>query len=211
MSKKRERNVVNFGFCFFGTKVLRHCRCFAACQVCLVVCSAAVAVAAASSLAVAYLEALWHCQLRCAGFCGIAFKLIVLHISVATTPAGISHAFKAPQLCSNPFFPLSGCRLLLFYVERRLAACCFRCLSRSQNTSTLRASLFPVAFLWLPPLACCKPPPPPTAASSWPRLRANDDNCFSFSGRGFDFGLSFCFCFCLCFAFARFLLRFFFH
>lgn len=106
---KRERNVVNFGFCFFGTKVLRHCRCCAACQVCLVVCSAAV-VAAASSLAVAYLEALWHCQLRCAGFCGIAFKLIVLHISVATTPAGISHAFKAPQLCSNPFF----CSLVVF-------------------------------------------------------------------------------------------------
>lgn len=50
------------------------------------------------------------------------------------------------------FFLLSGCRLLLFYVERRLAACCFRCLSHSQNTSTLRASLFPVAFHWLPPL-----------------------------------------------------------
>lgn len=52
----------------------------------------------------------------------------------------------------QPFFLLSGCRLLLFYVERRLAACCFRCLSHSQNTSTLRASLFPVAFHWLPPL-----------------------------------------------------------
>lgn len=126
---------------------MRHCRCCAACQVCLVVCSAVVAVAA-----VAYLEALWHCQLRCAGFCGIAFKLIVLHISVATTPAGISHAFKAPQLCSNPFFCFRVARLLLFYVERRLAACCFRCLSHSQNTSTLRASLFPVAFHWLPPL-----------------------------------------------------------
>lgn len=102
------------GFCFFGTKVLRHCRCCAACQVCLVVCSAVVAAAAAFSLAVAYLEALWHCQLRCAGFCGIAFKLIVLHISVATTPAGISHAFKAPQLCSNPFFRF-----------RVAAYCCF--------------------------------------------------------------------------------------
>lgn len=99
------------GSVFLGQKVLRHCRCCAACQVCLVVCSAAVAAAAASSLAVAYLEALWHCQLRCAGFCGIAFKLIVLHISVATTPAGISHAFKAPQLCSNPLF---FCSLVVF-------------------------------------------------------------------------------------------------
>lgn len=135
---------------------MRDCRCCAACQVCLVVCAAvvaAVAAVAAASLAVAYLEALWHCQLCCAGFCGIAFKLIVLHISVATTPAGISHAFKAPQLCSNPFFCFRVARLLLFYVERRLAACCFRCLSHSQNTSTLRASLFPVAFHWLPPLA----------------------------------------------------------
>lgn len=92
---------------------MRHCRCCAACQVCLVVCSAVVAVAAAASLAVAYLEALWHCQLRCAGFCGIAFKLIVLHISVATTPAGISHAFKAPQLCSNPFFCFFGLPLIV--------------------------------------------------------------------------------------------------
>lgn len=96
---------------------MRHCRCCAACQVCLVVCAAvvaAVAAVAAASLAVAYLEALWHCQLCCAGFCGIAFKLIVLHISVATTPAGISHAFKAPQLCSNPFFRF-----------RVAAYCCF--------------------------------------------------------------------------------------
>lgn len=117
---KRERNVVNFGFCFFGTKVLRHCCCCAACQVCLVVCSAAVvaAAASASSLAVAYLEALWHCQLRWAGFCGIAFKLIVLHISMATTPAGISHAFKAPQLCSNPFLFFSVFGLPLIVVLR---------------------------------------------------------------------------------------------
>lgn len=53
--------------------------------------------------------------LRCAGFCGIAFKLIVLHISVATTPAGISHAFKAtPFFCTLFVVRFSG---LLFYVE----------------------------------------------------------------------------------------------
>lgn len=128
--KKRKQNVVNFRFCFFGTKVLRHCRCCcAACQVCLVVCSAAAA--AAASLAVAYLEALWHCQLRC----GIAFKLIVLHISVATLFPQVFHMLLKQPLCCCCCFLLAS------------QLCCFSCLSHSQNTSTLRASLFPVAFL----------------------------------------------------------------
>lgn len=37
---------------------------------------------------------------------------------MATTPAGISHAFKAPQLCSNPFLFFSVFGLPLIVVLR---------------------------------------------------------------------------------------------